>query len=420
MATTTTWYQKAFGKVHEYSTREDLELDTTTVVRDSDCLNNNWFSASKTSNDEGFFEPGEYRVNPYSATRVEYDGTDVLEVELKDIPYPGNPRYLFHTKASGPQFRQFLQKKLATVPIPTPTFEDKLALQRAYSNVDAALLDLGVELGELRETLYGLSNPFKDLRNWCANKPWREAKGDLLQFLSTGRFGSKTGRDAAQAAASTWLEFRFGLRPLLNSIAEGVKLVQEGVQKIDKKRIYSARGFAPRNPKGTTTFPMENLVFRPTYFNAQGQPLAENFVKASASVQYRYRDVPSLSSRFGLNWMYLPELAWELTRLSFVVDRFLGIGPWLSALRVKPYVEILGNTVSVKKETRMSMVKWHYYHYYDTTPRIGSPSDVTVTRAVFNRSVHQELAPPQLISGAYVDFYQTLDHLALLYQNIRF
>lgn len=116
----------------------------------------------------------------------------------------------------------------------------------------------------------------------------------------------------------------------------------------------------------------------------------------------------------GLDPFRLPALAWELIPLSFVVDRFVNIGNWLTSHRYNPNTNYLGNTVSRRYRVVLTR-KAHdaqlgntvldpeklglYTWVWDSYSRTQWATSVTPT---YN---HRELSVPQI-----------LDHLSLLWQ----
>lgn len=418
--TTTALTKTVPSSWHERTVRYDTVTKAEAVMCDQTKVGSSSYTKNKVSVDTGSFVPNEYRVNPYSVDSVVLDEIDDGSFYLEASPSPY--RYVYKTKVEAMPFHDYLCDVLKTQSLPTATFEGQLALQRAHAGVNASLLDLGTELGELRETLKGLANPLESLRDFLNISDWVRKRKALQRFNKTGKFYNTTGRRAAKAAMDTWLELRFGLIPVYNTLSDAVKLVQEGIAALNKESIYCSRGLAREHDVSEAITAPAAISYRMlTYAAAYATARVKKSVKGTASVQFRYTDLPSLTSRFGLDWMYLPEVAWELTRLSFVVDRFLGISPWLGSLRCKPGITILGNTVGVKRCIWASVNSYYANHYYTPSKKVYlNAGDVSATREAYDRTVNVSLGAPQLICGAYLDWVQHVDHLMLIAQSIKF
>lgn len=377
-----------------------------------------YLTKTKSSVDTGFFVPNVYRVNPYSVSSV------VVKESSFSSSYTatyGNIRdtcYIAGDVAGiGPYQTNFFGL-LDANPHPNPGTLPKLALQKARGNVSASLMDLGVELGELKETLQMLRSPFKDLRKFCDLSDFRTIRRALTSYIRTGRYASKSGREAAKAATSTWMEARYGLRPLFNSIAAISELVSEGLPSIRPDKIYSAHGSAKADV-GTDRLG-EKLIVNGSYTDIYGHVTIDHRQEAYAAVQYRYTDIPTLAELLGLAPQHIPEIAWELTRLSFVVDWFYGIGPWLSSLRIQPNVHILGNTVGTKNISTLKVYRPYSQYYYEPGSSYPASVNLEIVRSSYNRAVNASGGGPQLIAGQLMDLAKAVDLLVIMYQNIKF
>lgn len=370
----------------------------------------------KSSVDTGSFTPNVYRVNPYSvsSTRIVKDN-----VSCSFTSYALGGGYNDQVSLTGKCAAYKGITHLDQAPHPGFTYQKQLALQKAYGNVSAALLELGVELGELRETLGMLRRPFKDLRDLCTRSNFRRTRRELQSFLTTGKYQGKSGKAALRAATSTWMEARYGVRPLLSSIGAIRELAKEGLPQADPNKIYSARSSVPWETVGTKSL-KHQLVAPGGLCNTYADVYIQHKVKTTAAVQYRYTGVPSLASMLGLGWESIPEIAWELTRLSFVVDWFYGIGPWLGAMRYNPDVSILGNTIGLRKKTILKYTSPHFSYPYEKDKRQSGVLDVELQRDSYNRTVNESVTAPQWIGGDLMDLNKTIDLLIILHQNIKF
>ena len=68
----------------------------------------------------------------------------------------------------------------------------------------------------------------------------------LSHYAKTGTWTERggralTGKHAAKVAANSWLEFRYGLMPLIYTAQDVIKLVNSAYERSDATRIRSAR-----------------------------------------------------------------------------------------------------------------------------------------------------------------------------------
>jgi hypothetical protein len=229
---------------------------------------------------------------------------------------------------------------------PTVTSLKKEALLRAYGKVgNLAQLELGCELGELKETLELLTNTI-----YLAFRP-RQLWAHFESHMYTEKGMRKLTRKALKALPNKYMEFRYGWMPLMRSISSIYQvLVDKLVQLKDMETIYTAKG------KATSTVHV-NSIKRNFYYGALKSTQwysTDNEVTARACVHYKVLSPPTLSDLLGLSPKFIPEIAWELTTLSFVWDWFLNLGIWLAALRGRLDInyQILGNTVSAVINTK--------------------------------------------------------------------
>lgn len=176
-------------------------------------------------------------------------------------------------------------------------------LSRARSNaldkVRANDLNLGVTIGEARESAnFVLKTAVTALR--LIRRPWMI-------------YHSLNPRDAASA----FLAYKFGLRPLMADIHAGLSVLQSGLA----APIGHVKAVA-----------MDDTFFPPAPTASRRHDIHE--WRRGVEVSYTFRlDNPGLFElwRYGLTNPL--SIAWELVTLSFVVDWFTGLGSFLSSLQ---------------------------------------------------------------------------------------
>jgi hypothetical protein len=293
----------------------------------------------KNSINAGKFVKNIFRINPYEVARSAYKG--------------GSGSVTTEYPAYGGKLETAYGGALNCELSPYTIFTDVIAydslssqrdytLQKAYAKVGQSALGLGVELGELKETFHTIVNPLASLRSYLVRGKlqktlrsiflWREQPGRLL--LDTGK-----------TVAETWAEIRYGLRPLLMSVQSVMEEIDRKVKEVGTIRREAGVFQTSRNSGSNADLLGYDLSWKRKLH-------LETSATVRSCVYYRESFPRGRFQNLGLAPEYIPEIAWELTRLSFVLDWILSVGNWLGSYRVKSGIEILGNTVSTKLDTK--------------------------------------------------------------------
>lgn len=208
---------------------------------------------------------------------------------------------------------------------------EQIAINRAYQSMNASPIMGGEILGTFGQTLSMLRHPFKSATSLLLRaekrKNWYLAR--------------KSGT-AIQASAQAWLETRYGWKPIIGDCRETMRQVSLLRRSADRS-IRVARGGS--RSEGSIAIDFLVTIFSDNYI-AKGTKTLNQKVRASAGVLYRMKE-SSESERaaqaFGLNARSIPSTLWELTPYSFVVDWFVGVGPWIEAIVPRPDITVLGS-----------------------------------------------------------------------------
>lgn len=371
-------------------------------------------SERPTSANTGSFTPGIYKVTSHSAWREDVEAEPCSLYEYRaDLNASWAYRFELNGSALVPMVLLFRD---LSIPSQAENYKAR-ALQKAYGRIRKADIGLGESLGEYKETIAMLRNPLKGLREFLTDNRFK----NLNSLYKLGS-ASKNGRQLRSSnlhgigvAADTWLELRYGLRPLVMTIVDVMKQVAK-----KQSEIYNAQTIRSvhATQSGEIDSSFDELMSRAHYFDFLLDAKSHTKVKARASVQYRQSKPPGTAAKFGLSPEFLPETVFELTKLSFVLDWLFTVGPWLSSLRIKPYVEILGNTVSVKVDrtvTVRSRTRPAQSPYMAWSS--GPKGEYRLTK--YERAIHQSLpTTPLFTAGDVIDLYKTIDSLALILQPL--
>jgi ribosomal 50S subunit-recycling heat shock protein len=304
------------------------------------------------------------------------------------------------------------------------------ALVKAHRKLMAGDLSLGEDLGEIRETIQMLKNPLNGMRQFLIADRRRNLKllKKLLKFVkarkkakkklakSLIRYGKRTGKAAVNAAANDWLELRYGFRPLVMLLGD---LVEEAKKKdreaFDASKIRSARSKDERSESYRNSGTAAAVGGTVKYVSN-----THDYTAGYACIQYTQTNPSSTADLLGVSPRFWPETMWELTRLSFVVDWLVGIGPWLSTLRYTPEITVLGNTVGYKLKRDVLAYATNFYTGMGDQPD-GHPlnGDASYTFESYTRAVNVSTPLlPVFRTGDILDLAKTIDSIALIAQRL--
>lgn len=180
-------------------------------------------------------------------------------------------------------------------------------------------------LGEMGKTVAMLRHPIKTFIN----------------------FDKKFGRRVWKTAAQAWLAYRYGVMPLVSSI----KACNEELRKIRPRnerittRNSGSTTYSDTITKTLTVGAIKNLVVTTTRHHTvtgRAMSLDEHSV--------------SLQDQLGLSVKDMVTVPWEFVPYSFVVDWFVNVGDYFSALAPVPGVKQLGSCMSFVSDIRWTSV----------------------------------------------------------------
>lgn len=157
------------------------------------------------------------------------------------------------------------------------------------------------------------------------------------------RYKYEYGRDPRAAAGNAWLEYRYGWMPFVKDVQDATNTLMDVVDQPQRRKgtVRASQQF-----KSVTS--NRELVFNDGQYADAGQEIVERYASITAKCSF-VPNAQDLPGRFGL--LNPLEVAWELLPFSFVVDWFVPVGNYLSALDVPMRFSFAGGTYGLRKET---------------------------------------------------------------------
>lgn len=265
---------------------------------------------------------------------------------------------------------------LPTISNPWTAKDDTALLAKLQDKIAGSDFDLGVCLGEGRETLRMIGNSaisiaaaLKHVKR--GNFP---AAAKVIAHRNSLR-GRKTSKK--QLAADNWLELQYGIKPLLSDVEAGAQYLAHQLDTAMSMRVVVNRIAQGKRPNNLPVVVVANNAF--TEFTVQ--------------VDSRKRIIAILTENNTRTLQYMADpltIAWELMPYSFVADWFLPIGSYLQARRLNNAVT--AKYITMTKFSRKTIGK----------PRVVAPRKIQFpedserfkyTQWDFSRTISTSLVP---------------------------
>lgn len=194
----------------------------------------------------------------------------------------------------------------------------RTAFYKKYENVLTSFSG-GTALGELRETLHMIRNPAISIR---------KALGLHVDGLVKRRNLSKGER--LKAASDGWLEFQFGIAPLVNDVRDAVGYLEKRTKQLSQEVIpISADGQANDI---TCTMERSNLLDSAFYIWYERRASDTVSVRYSGAIKASVTGTSRVNaSSLGLAPRNFVPTIWELIPWSFAIDYFTNVGDVITA-----------------------------------------------------------------------------------------
>jgi hypothetical protein len=265
-------------------------------------------------------------TNAYSAYkwRIKLSSPLFIEAEWRAITNADGKWWdsiLRHQRFGGPSLT-FVQ------PPPDAVFSSTTALNAAKSRfvqrARAAMSPFkgGVFLGELAETIHLIKRPASSLRQ------------SLTAYLSALRRARRGFKHASKATKSkflsgSWLEYQYGVLPLLSDIDDGCKALATLLTRTVPTEHVSATG---RASQLVSLESLSNRGIEEWRYRANSMRVLKTSYRIEGAVKIAPAGSGSNARHtFGLNVQEFVPTIWELIPYSFLADYFVNIGDIIEA-----------------------------------------------------------------------------------------
>lgn len=356
-------------------------------------------------------KPGEYRCNPVTIYNVVASSTPMPKVTHYYAPYTYTA--MGDLAAHYAALKGYSPKGVYLLPSYSTQLE-QFTINKAYAKLMKADLDIGIMLGELRETIEGLRNPISALRNFLKKYPLPKDFFRLAMRPPALKDAAGKGRDTLDMLSGSWLEWRYGIRPLLKDLTDIIEHIKTQSRDFDDK-MQKRGGKSPISDKLTTSSGWMSIGDWQFWCTM----IVRTVERYSASVCFNYTAPLTWQETYGLDLSSIPGIAWELTRLSFVADWFISIGTWLESLKaLSPKVQVQGVSVTqrVDRYVDVSITK--------ATCRGQTASCVPSSYHLQMEYMKRKCVPPGFsaltpaLNPRAFDITRSLDALTLLWQRL--
>lgn len=264
-------------------------------------------------------------------------------------------------------------------------------------------LDMGVFLGEFKETIQTVTDLARDIHTLLQiirhpSKGLRLLSNRSLRQLAAG---------AARQSSHEYLRYTYGIRPLMSDMYAACSALSRGITDLPVGRAY-VNAKDPDFNAGlykTAGFPKQANI-----------DLLEGLFSRGYKIEVLYRVTnPTLYQlqRYGvLNPL---TVVWELTTLSFVADWFTGIGNFLSGLNLSIGLNYLMGYETAWVNNRGEVL--HDIAPGGTVLQGSSYQRTGVQTKAMARQANVGFLPPPVFFRADLNLSQALSSLALLTQS---
>jgi hypothetical protein len=285
-------------------------------------------------------------VRPYGVTLRSVEPWNLIDYRIYGSPFPG-------PFGTWPLAIDSIGGGFASNVGLFPYGVESIARTKFLNELSGNRADLGVALGELKQTGQMVGSLAKDLLTGLDRAIKAGAglkKRVVLEILHFGKMPVRRPKDSARqharrvskgrAVASKWLEYQFGLKPLVNDINDAGQALSDAI-------------FVDRVPLKLTIRKGASVIERGHSSMSGAMGFSQLMLGIRGDVQSRCHisatyEIPVGTGRT-MNELGLgnpASLVWELTLFSWLVDYVTTMGKWLDSLSARTGVTFLEGTIT--------------------------------------------------------------------------
>lgn len=325
-------------------------------------LTDGYFQEISALNNVGMWVPGKFRHNSVIIQRKDYETTPggTAEQTYGDLK---------KGRITGDIAAALGFPGINTQDLMQPPNVESYAVNAAIAKSKEPDFDLGVVFAELGETIDGIIHPISALRKYV-----KQLDSKKINSLRT------EGRKTVDMLTGSWLEWTYGVMPTVSTIQDAIA---------EYNRVSLGMVNTLRRSKGSVKFgkssTMSNLSVGPGYYSITGDVLTSVSKRQSATAFWMLTKPSTWQAQMGIDATFLPSVLWEKVQLSFVLDWFYGVGPWLAAIRPMENRTAIGTSVSLKVSVRQHVHNVRAGLY--ACPLMSTGSTATCTTQYLKRSL---------------------------------
>lgn len=271
----------------------------------------------------------------YGRVKIKYPGPSCSSpVKYKIVDITGPFGMTYHLGASS-SYKMPKESLLSASEISSAV---SVAATQAWSGANNHSADTLQDIAEMRQTINMVRNPLGSgvgllKKIWksalAKNKPLRKKPQFIRGFSSTLQNPKGIISDSASWAESMWLQYRFGVRPLISSVDGVLKALQ------DKKefRRWTSRGSYTTIKRSEST---GETTYSPMMMRHTWKKTVTDEVRIRCGILMESQT--TLPQAVGLDASGMLALPWQLLPYSFVADWFANVGTYLGS--VVPYITV--------------------------------------------------------------------------------
>jgi len=263
---------------------------------------------------------GEFITNPFGSLRETQIASGTYCSGTANTPSCGAPIKLNTYDLTGPQAFWRYSKDAATKLYRPSAISDsdissamKVAATACWDKSNEHSADILVDVSEFSKTLKMLRNPLQTTSAF------------LRKIQPSGKGRRPSFKELADYSNSMWLQYRYGIRPLVAS----VQGVVEALDKVHQKRHTTHRG--SYSLSGTDSLDVSHIG-NPFSFDGHFAYTDNLVVRAGLVLEEEL----SIGRALGVDASGILALPWERVPFSFVADWFANVNNYLGALA--PYM----------------------------------------------------------------------------------